>query len=33
VLDGGSAAEFRDLIALDIGRYKKLAADMSLAED
>jgi hypothetical protein len=29
----GGAAEFRDFIALDINRYKKLAADMSLAED
>ena len=29
----GGSAEFRDFIALDISRYKKLAADMSLAED
>jgi tripartite-type tricarboxylate transporter receptor subunit TctC len=30
---GGSAAEFQDFIDRDIGRYKKLAADMGLAED
>jgi tripartite-type tricarboxylate transporter receptor subunit TctC len=30
---GGSAKEFADFIALDISRYKKLAADMGLAED
>jgi tripartite-type tricarboxylate transporter receptor subunit TctC len=30
---GGSAKEFAEFIALDINRYKKLAADMGLAED
>ena len=30
---GGSAKEFAEFIALDIDRYKKLAADMGLAED
>jgi len=30
---GGSAKEFAEFIALDISRYKKLAADMGLAED
>ena len=30
---GGTAKDFADFVALDIGRYKKLAADMGLAED
>ena len=30
---GGTAKDFANFIALDIGRYKKLAADMGLAED
>lgn len=30
---GGTAAEFAQFIALDIGRYKKLADDMGLTED
>ena len=30
---GGSPAEFARFIALDIDRYRKLAADMSLSED
>jgi tripartite-type tricarboxylate transporter receptor subunit TctC len=30
---GGAAKDFANFIALDIGRYKKLAADMGLAED
>jgi tripartite-type tricarboxylate transporter receptor subunit TctC len=30
---GGTAAEFADFMALDIARYKKLAADMGLSED
>jgi tripartite-type tricarboxylate transporter receptor subunit TctC len=30
---GGTAEEFAQFIALDIGRYRKLAADMELSED
>lgn len=30
---GGTAIEFAEFVALDINRYKKLAADMGLAED
>jgi tripartite-type tricarboxylate transporter receptor subunit TctC len=30
---GGTAAEFAEFIARDISRYRKLAADMGLAED
>jgi tripartite-type tricarboxylate transporter receptor subunit TctC len=30
---GGTAAEFTDYFTRDIGRYKKLAEDMGLAED
>ena len=30
---GGTAKDFANFIALDIGRSKKLAADMGLAED